>query len=515
MGVALDLDFVVVLGLAEGTFPAPSMDDALLTDEERIVVGDELGLRAEEVERQHHDLLATLAGASRHALIVPRGDLRRTSEHVPSRWVLDVAKALRGSPCSGEELLAGRAQWLSHVASHDAGLRRVEFPADEQEYRLRALLAHGSRIAVDADGVPDRIMAAGAAVVASRRSTQFTRFDGNLVGADVPSPVERATSATRLEGWAKCPFAYFMREILGVDEVENPEDRLQISPLDLGSLVHEVLERFIDGVLGRPAHAQPRPTDPWSASDRAELHEIAEAVCSHYEEHGFTGRPLFWRRDKRRLLGDLDEFLRADSEHRAVHGTRPLAAELAFGLPGAALGTVPLVLPDGRSVSFRGKADRLDIATDGTVEVIDYKTGRAEQYAQLSEDNPDGQGTKLQLTIYGLAARLHQGSTDVPVRAEYWFTSGKGGFRRIGYRLTAEVLERVRATVGQMVGGIERGVFPSYPTATSTSPFVECAYCDPDGLGVIDLRRQVERKRSDAALTMFFDLHDLGEVDGD
>jgi hypothetical protein len=77
------------------------------------------------------------------------------------------------------------------------------------------------------------------------------------------------------------------------------------------------------------------------------------------------------------------------------------------------------------------------------------------------------------------------------------------------------VLERVRATVGQMVGGIERGVFPSYPTAASTSPFVECAYCDPDGLGVIDLRRQVERKRSDAALAMFFDLHDLGEVDSD
>ena len=45
-----------------------------------------------------------------------------------------------------------------------------------------------------------------------------------------------------------------------------------------------------------------------------------------------------------------------------AHGTRPLAAELAFGLPGVDLGTVALDLPDGRSVQFRGKADRVDVA---------------------------------------------------------------------------------------------------------------------------------------------------------
>jgi hypothetical protein len=72
--------------------------------------------------------------------------------------------------------------------------------------------------------------------------------------------------------------------------------------------------------------------------------------------------------------------------------------------------------------------------------------------------------------------------------------------------VTPEVLDRVSGTVGQIVAGIEQGVFPNYPTATSTSPFVECPYCDPDALGVIELHRRLNRKRADPALAGFFAL---------
>jgi hypothetical protein len=508
MGVGLDLDLVVVLGLTEGSCPAPTHDDSLLPDHEREVVGDELALRAEGVERQHRELLASLAGASRHLLCVARGDLRRSTERIPSRWVLDIASAIASERLWSEDLLGGERPWLEHVASYDAGLRRVDFPASEQEYRLRALLAQrpaGSGRATPAV-LGDRILDDGIEMVASRRSDVFTRYDGNLAGLRVPSPVDRPTSATRLQGWAVCPFAYLLHAIFGVEEVENPEDRLQISPLDLGSLIHEVLETFIDEVLARPPAKQPAPIEPWTESDRARMVAIAEAVCDRYEEHGLTGRPIFWQRDKRRIIADLERFLRADSDHRAGHATRLVAAELAFGLPGAALGTVTLELSDGRSVHFRGRADRLDVATDGTVHVVDYKTGRPDDYADLSEDNPDAHGTKLQLAVYGLAGRLHQGASDVPVRAEYWFTSDRGGFKRIGYSVTSEVLDRVGKSVGQVVAGIENGVFPNHPTASSTTPWVECAYCDPDALGVVDLRRRIEHKKADPALAFFLDL---------
>lgn len=508
MGVGLDLDLVVVLGLAEGSFPGPTRDDSLLPDHERAATGDELPLRAARIERQHRELLAALAGASRQLLCVPRGDLRRSQERVPSRWVLDIASSLAGEPWWSEELLGADRDWLVHVASFDAGLRRVAFPAAEQEYRLRSLMAHSSSgpgtaaLAVLGDPTVDR----GAEVVAARRSNRFTRFDGNLAGMAVPSPTERGTSATRLEGWASCPFGHFLRDILSVDEVENPEDELQITPRDRGSLVHDVLERFIDEVLASGGADQVSLSQPWSDVDRARLREIAEQVCAEYEAHGLTGRPVFWQRDQHRIVAELLRTLDFDNTHRASHRTHPIAAELAFGMQGARLPTVSLDLADGRSIAFRGKADRVDLAEDGTVHVVDYKTGSADSYRSLSEDDPDLGGTRFQLPVYGQAARLFVGDPDAPVRAEYWFISTRGEYKRIGYAITPEVLEHVGKTLQIVVNGIEAGVFPSFPTDSTGSPFVECPYCDPDALGVVDLRRAWERKRDDPQLAGFVNL---------
>ncbi len=116
------------------------------------------------------------------------------------------------------------------------------------------------------------------------------------------------------------------------------------------------------------------------------------------------------------------------------------------------------------------------MADDGSIEVIDYKTGGSGHFGGLSEAEPDARGTKLQLVVYALAGRLFEGMPEAPVRGDYWFVSDRESFKRVGYPVTAEVLDRVSQTLGQIVSGIEHGVFPNYPTATSTSPFVECAY---------------------------------------
>jgi hypothetical protein len=116
------------------------------------------------------------------------------------------------------------------------------------------------------------------------------------------------------------------------------------------------------------------------------------------------------------------------------------------------------------------------MADDGSIEVIDYKTGGSGHFGGLSEAEPDARGTKLQLVVYALAGRLFEGTPEAPVRGDYWFVSDRESFKRVGYPVTAEVLDRVSQTLGQIVSGIEHGVFPNYPTATSTSPFVECAY---------------------------------------
>jgi hypothetical protein len=298
-----------------------------------------------------------------------------------------------------------------------------------------------------------------------------------------------------------------------VDEVENPEDQLQISPRDWGSLVHKALEDFLVEVLARQPADRLEPPQPWSASDRTRMAEIAETVCDYYETHGLTGRPIYWRRDKKRIIADLERFLQADSDHRIKFGTWPVAAELAFGFPDSELGPVSLQIPDGRSLDFRGFADRVDVDASMTIHVLDYKTGRPDDYSKLSEVNPDDQGRKLQLAVYGQAARMLRGTPDADVRAEYWFVSTKGDFKRVGYSVTPQVLTRVAEVVGMIVVGIESGVFPPHPTTISSSPRVECVFCDPDALGVADLRRQFDRKQEDPALAPFLHLaHPLEDI---
>jgi ATP-dependent helicase/nuclease subunit B len=492
--VGLDLDLVIVLGMAEGTLPGAVHDDSLLPDDERRRTGGELPLRRGRVGREHRQLQAALAAADRHLLCAPRGDLRASSERVPSRWLPDPSVAR-----------------VDHVPSFAHAVSHTDFPATDQEYRLRA-------------PIDDPIVEVGGHMMRARRSRAFTRFDGNLASVAVPSPLDEVVSSTRLESWATCPYAYFVNHLLQVEPVEDPAHLLTISAWDRGSLVHEILQAFIDDVLARPPGRRPSPDDVWSPADHALMRRLAEQVCDEYEARGLTGRPVFWRRERTQILALADRFLAEDDGERRQHRTRPVAAELRFGYSagpdsrpdagavgsgpdggGGLLDPVRVALPDGRRVRFRGAADRVDVGDDGTIHVVDYKTGKADDFRRLSPDNPDERGTKLQLPVYGLAARQYVGRPEAPVEADYWFVSEREGFRRVGYGIDDDVLVRVGGHLRTIVEGIERGAFPSRPDASGT-PWVTCHYCDPDALGVSELRRQWERKRHDPAIAAYADM---------
>ena len=482
--VGLDLDVVVVLGMAEGSLPARVADDSLLPDRERRVADGELPLRREQIDRQRRQLHAALAGASRHVLCAPRGDLRASNERMTSRWLVEILQLVRTAAADD-------------VPSFAYAVTHLAFPATEQEYRL------GSG---DWTETHDPVVVAGKALQSARRSTRFTRYDGNLHSHPVRSPLDDVVSATRLESWAKCPHAYFMRQVLHVDPVEDPADTLWISPLEKGSLVHEILERFVLWVLDQPPSRRPAPDEPWDDEHHAVLREIGGALCDSYEARGVVGRQLFWQRDRARILMRLDRLLYEDDTYRRRTLSRPVAAEMSFGLPHSTDDPVDVPIAGGRTLRFRGSADRVDLTDQGTLRVIDYKTGRPWDYRSLSSESPDDRGTHLQLAVYGIAARAHHGTPDVPVAAEYWFVTDREALTMIGYDVTDDVLDRVGGTLATIVDGIEQGQFIARPTASSSDPWVRCRYCDPDGLGVTDRRREWERKRRDPLVAPYAEL---------
>ncbi|MPZ87547.1 MAG: hypothetical protein GEU81_05615 [Nitriliruptorales bacterium] len=499
--LGVDLDLVVVLGLAEGVFPTRPREDSLLPDLERQAMRDELRPRAESVGVEHRHLLTSLAASGgERVLTYPRGDLRRSTERAPSRWLLDAAGALRGEGGAGtERSLPARAEWLETVPSFARRVRTVPFPATRQEYGLRALAgAEGKargRLRTHPLVNADDALRRGVDLALSRGRAGFTRFDGNLahLAEHLPSPTDprRVVSPSQLETWLTCPHAYLMQYVLRVEPVENPEQVLEIDAVEKGGLIHDVLERWLGEQL---AAALPRPFEPWSADARARLRELAETACDDAERRGVTGHALLWNRDRRRIVLDLERFVDHDDDRRASSGLTPCGAEHPFGMPTGTSGPIRIDLGDGRIVEVRGRIDRIDTAIDGGVTVVDYKTGSTYNYRELGDAQPLGDGSRLQLAIYGLAAQAAHPHAS-RVRSEYWFVSTRGEFKRIGYELTDEIEAHLRQALRVAIDGITAGHFPMRPPEPGWRRFTECRFCDPDDLGTADRYRDWERIR--------------------
>jgi RecB family exonuclease len=480
MALGVDLDRLFVCGLAEGLFPAVPHEDPLLGDRERAALGGELRLSSDRTSDDERAFLAALASTDgARVCTYPRGDLRRTTERVPSRFLAAhdaVLAAARSNP------------------SYAFGVTHVEFPASRHELEVRAAVAGDAWVAQ----VP--ALARAVELTEARASDRLTRFDGNLteLGARLepihPSATGRVTSPTRLEHWAICPHAYFVQHVLGVEPIEEPEDIMQLEPIARGRLVHEILDRFLAETRGRPDAGR-----PWTPEERARLQSLAREVCASAEAHGLTGRRLLWHRDRRALLAELDAFLDADEEYRNENGAETLATELSFGFGGGNgtgagdAGAVEIPLGPGRSLVVRGKADRVDRLADGALVVIDYKTGSEKKFRGLDHDHPVTAGQHLQLPVYAYAARRAFGDDASPVVAYYWFV-GRGHNRRVGYEVDAPVDEEFSDTLRIIIDGIEGGVFPAIPPEPAPTPFVKCPYCDPDGMGTADRWREWERK---------------------
>ncbi len=494
--VGHDFDAIFILGCAEGVLPSLQRDDPLIPDASRVASGGEMVDRMSRQREQHRAYLAALSSAPAHGrtLSFPRGDLRSSRAALASRWMLQSASALAGKRVFATDFAGLGAPVVDVVASHVEGLDRAIIPANLIERDLaaaRRFVAEGGDLI---DHPVGELVATGLQAQRLRRSSSFTEWDGNLTSLmqdGAASSTASVLSPTRLETWAACGFRYFLGYVLELSDRDDPERAIEISALDKGSGVHQILEDFIAEVIAAGA---PDPGVAWSVDDRNRLHEIADGVFADYERRGRTGRPVLWSQTRRELGDMLDDFLLIDNAVRAGTRGRPAHVELAFGLRDAP--PVELSIPDGRTLRFRGMVDRLDQGDDGTVHVYDYKTGRGRKYDQSKLDaDPFLGGTTLQLGLYAEAARQWANDPAVAATSHYWLVENNDSPRR-GYAWTDDRRERFVDLLDALVTGIDDGVFGAQPGEWNDfrGTHDNCTYCDFDSLCPVARGDQAQEK---------------------
>ena len=516
--VGLRFDKVYLLGMVEGLVPPRFRDDPLLPDDDRELAG--LPLRRGTAPERYEYLAAASSGLAT-LLTFARGDNATQREQHPSRWFLEEASRLNGTSVypsmlsSPAELASLRRQpWLKVVASAQESIdivSRTRF-SDIHDYDLHHLWRwrrSGKRIGEHHLAASENVIARALRMERARNARTLTVWDGDLSAASTSSGRIGLSnldifSPTRLEAWATCPYRYFLSNVLGIAAPEQPEEIATISPLDRGSLIHIVLERFIKAA--QEQRMLPRHDRPWTEDHRRLLLGIAEEEFRDAEQRGVTGKPLLWEIAQAEIRSDLRRFLEEDFELREKHGVSPHSVESAFGISRRSddeetpQEPVEWSSSEVGTIRFRGVMDRIDVSPDGgTALVLDYKTGGTTEYTNMDKD-PVRRGTRLQLPVYGLAARQLLGDW-VDVKVAYWFVSDKGNFKTRPQKPAPldEMLESFSDAVGTITDGIGKGIFPANPGKGNSN----CTYCDFKNLCPTRRERHWERKRRDPRLSSY------------
>ena len=293
-------ELVILGGLNDGIWPKLPDPDPWLNRRMRKDAG--LLLPERQIGLSAHDFQQAI-GAQR--VVLTRAARDAEAETVPSRWLNRLENLMSGlSGRRGPEALAAmeaRGQgWLALAQALDR-------PDSEMRADPRFQPAARPAPCPPVSARPDRLS---------------------------------LTEITRL---IRDPFAIYARHVLRL----RPLDPLRAAPdpRDRGSLLHDILERFV----------RDRPTEESREAARVRLLTTAATVLQSGTP--FPAARLMWLA---RLDRAADHFLLQD----AKHGGTPVVLET----PGS-------LRLDPPGFTLTGKPDRIDALPDGRMHLIDYKTG--------------------------------------------------------------------------------------------------------------------------------------------
>ncbi len=275
-----------------------------------------------------------------------------------------------------------------------------------------------------------------------------------------PAELSRNRGLRRdIENYVTCGFFFFVASVLGLEPREEPFEGLD--PRQRGNIYHRIL---------RDVYQDPTVADSTSVEQLlAALPTVAERVLNEAPRREGFRETAWWAQTRIEIVENVRASLEALAE--ADGEFVPSLFETPFGLRGQP----PLVVAgEDDSLRLRGVIDRVDVASDGTVRVIDYKTGGRSAFTNTAV----AKGKKLQLPLYALAARdaLQLGE---PTEGFYWhvqqaerstftlsrFDGGPDGAIKV---VTDKAWEAVRgARAGHFVPQPPRGGCPSYCPAAA------------------------------------------------
>jgi ATP-dependent helicase/nuclease subunit B len=227
----------------------------------------------------------------------------------------------------------------------------------------------------------------------------------------------------------RCPYHYFLKYLLHIDVPDEHEDDLSswLNPLDFGSLLHELLCDFMQGLKTSAELPQ--------IKHLAAMKKLVQEKAEKKRKSTPVTHEAAYRADIERLEQAAEIFLHAEAGQK---NTQPVGFEVSFGFgrKGELDSPEPVLLQLTKDITLklRGRIDRVDKVTDGYA-IWDYKSGSAYSYKEASLNHA---GSYLQWALYAyvldeiLKKDARAGRV---VQSGYFFTTEREYGKRIAPQL--------------------------------------------------------------------------------